>query len=95
MQVLWTSRHCLYYFVVPNEFRPPHAGGAVLSPLALTRPCTLLGWAGPVWAFLRHASGRAFGPDGFGMHQSRRNRVSSLEPSGHRSRPYHKAIAAQ
>ncbi|GBO26543.1 hypothetical protein AVEN_67724-1 [Araneus ventricosus] len=45
---------CLYHLIVPNKSRPPHAGGAALSPLVLYRPYTLLGLAGPVWVFLRH-----------------------------------------
>ncbi|GBN56939.1 hypothetical protein AVEN_150389-1 [Araneus ventricosus] len=51
----------LYHLIVPNKSRPPHAGGAALSPLVLYRPDTLLGQAGPVWVFLHHTSGRIFG----------------------------------
>ncbi|GBN64339.1 hypothetical protein AVEN_214671-1 [Araneus ventricosus] len=52
---------CLYHLIVPNKSRPPHAGGAALSPLVLYRPYTLFGLAGPVWIFLRHTNERAFG----------------------------------
>ncbi|GBM33030.1 hypothetical protein AVEN_263517-1 [Araneus ventricosus] len=38
----------LYHFIVRNKSRPPHDGGAALSQLVLTRPCTLLGLAGPM-----------------------------------------------
>ncbi|GBN01644.1 hypothetical protein AVEN_232767-1 [Araneus ventricosus] len=54
LKVLPLFGKCLYHFIVPNKFRPPHAGGAALSPLVLYRPCTLLGWAGTLWAFLHH-----------------------------------------
>ncbi|GBM73257.1 hypothetical protein AVEN_158617-1 [Araneus ventricosus] len=53
---------CLYHLIVPNKSRPPHAGGAAVSPLVLYRPYTLLGLVGPVWVFLHHTYGRTLYP---------------------------------
>ncbi|GBN26164.1 hypothetical protein AVEN_33958-1 [Araneus ventricosus] len=49
---------CRHHLILPNKSRPPHTGGAALSPLVLYRPCALLGWAGPVGIFLRRTGGR-------------------------------------
>ncbi|GBN66242.1 hypothetical protein AVEN_138716-1 [Araneus ventricosus] len=62
LKVLPLFGQCLYYFIVPNKSRPPHADAAALSLLVLSRLYTLLGLAGPVWAFLHHTSERAFNP---------------------------------
>ncbi|GBO25066.1 hypothetical protein AVEN_114841-1 [Araneus ventricosus] len=43
LKVLSLFGECLYHFIVPNESRPPHTGGAALSRLVFYRPCTLLG----------------------------------------------------
>ncbi|GBM47587.1 hypothetical protein AVEN_77027-1 [Araneus ventricosus] len=44
LKVLSLFGECLYHFIVPNESRPPHTGGAALSPLVFYRPSTLLGF---------------------------------------------------
>ncbi|GBO12319.1 hypothetical protein AVEN_266566-1 [Araneus ventricosus] len=31
LKVLPLFGQCLYHFIVPNKYRPPHAGGAALS----------------------------------------------------------------
>ncbi|GBL94385.1 hypothetical protein AVEN_83436-1 [Araneus ventricosus] len=62
LQVRPLFGQCLYHYTVPNKSCPQHADGEALSPQVFSRPCTLLGWVGPVWVFLHHTSGRVFAP---------------------------------
>ncbi|GBO35607.1 hypothetical protein AVEN_153957-1 [Araneus ventricosus] len=48
---------CLYHLVVPNKSRPPHAGGAALSPLVPYRPYTLLGFLRTACYLIRNEGG--------------------------------------
>ncbi|GBN15529.1 hypothetical protein AVEN_39750-1 [Araneus ventricosus] len=52
----------LYHFIVPNKSPPPHAGGAALSPLVLSRPYTLLGRPGQCGYFCITPAGRRLVP---------------------------------
>ncbi|GBN03466.1 hypothetical protein AVEN_141153-1 [Araneus ventricosus] len=79
LNVLPLFGQCLYHCIVPSKSRPPQLVGR-LSPRSSSPGLTsFLSRPGSVWVFLHHTSGRAFGRDGFNVHQARLHGGSSVE----------------